>query len=104
METPDGNEAEYSMCQKVTKRSGTIIYECSMKKAKDREPCQATTVLLLVHYYDEQNPTLAYHNHPPPNRRAKTAINRAKDEATQFRDHRVSGIIDRAHGELDGMS
>jgi len=100
MTTPDGEPAEYSMSEKNVKRSGTIHYECSMRKAKDRVPCTAKA----VHYYDQAEPTItqAQHNHRPPNRAAKSAINRAKDEAVRYRDHRVSAIVDRAHGELEG--
>jgi hypothetical protein len=100
METPEGEQADYSMSEKNIKRSGTVHYECSMRRAKDRAHCTAK----VVHYYDQAEPTIVRdrHNHPPPNRPAKAAINRAKEEAVRYRDHRVSAIVDRAHGELEG--
>jgi hypothetical protein len=66
METPDEGLAEYSMSVKAIKKSGTIQYECSMKKVRGRDNCNAS----VVHYYDERQPTVvrAQHNHPPPNR------------------------------------
>lgn len=66
METPDEGLADYSMCVKAVKKSGTTQYECSMKKARGREECTAS----VVHYYDEDEPTVirARHNHAPPNR------------------------------------
>jgi hypothetical protein len=100
METPEGEEADYSMSEKNIKRSGTIHYECSMRRARDRADCTAK----VTQYFDQAEPTIVRgsHNHPPPNRQAKAAINRAKSEAVRYRDHRVSAIIDRAHAELEG--
>jgi hypothetical protein len=115
---PDGQEHYFSMSKKDVKPTGTVTYECSQKKATLKNPRPNCTAY-AVHEAGNAEITIkrAEHNHPPPHRevclrvrdwqshsislnfQAKTLINIAKAEASTFRDHRISAIVDRVHDD-----